>query len=354
MLRDNMTETTCTARATANIAFIKYWGKRGDGSINLPLNPSISMTLDEGLAATTTVHLAEQNGEDELWLNGKREEMRGGAASEKSRYIQRTLDHMRALARDQRHAVVVSENSFPTGSGLASSAAGGAALVVALDSALKLGLSGEAMSVIARTISGSACRSLFGGIVKWQAGAREDGTDSYSVQVAAPGHWPELMDIIAVVDASKKKVSSSEGHMATAKTGVLMRERIGFAEEGTARAVDAVMRRDFGALAETIMRDSNSLHAVMLDTWPPIIYLNDASKEIIEAVHEMNGHEGRNIAAYTFDAGPNAHIITTEADRQRVLDMLRGIKGVRSIIESRQGGGPRVIEDPAARLGKPA
>ena len=55
-----------TAEACANIAFIKYWGNRPGGS-NLPLNPSISMTL-AACVTRTTLALLPEAGADEIVL----------------------------------------------------------------------------------------------------------------------------------------------------------------------------------------------------------------------------------------------------------------------------------------------
>ena len=84
------------------------------------------------------------------------------------------------------------------------------------------------------------------------------------------------------------------------------------------------------------------MHAVMLDTWPPIMYLNDISKEIIYAIQELNKAEGKIIAAYTFDAGPNAHIITTKKNLTKAKDALFGFG---KIIISRPGKGVRYTEE---------
>ncbi|MGC8479675.1 MAG: hypothetical protein ACP5M9_03335, partial [Candidatus Micrarchaeia archaeon] len=88
------------------------------------------------------------------------------------------------------------------------------------------------------------------------------------------------------------------------------------------------------------------MHATMTDTWPPILYLNDTSKEIIYALHELNESqkESRCIGGYTFDAGPNAHIITTENNKDIIIDKIKKINGVKNIIISGMGKGPRIVD----------
>ena len=60
-----------TAQTPTNIAVIKYWGKR-DETLILPVNDSISVTLDPNhLCTTTTVAVSPAFDRDRMWLNGK-------------------------------------------------------------------------------------------------------------------------------------------------------------------------------------------------------------------------------------------------------------------------------------------
>src|SRR5207302_9027805 len=117
----------------------------------------------------------------------------------------------------------------------------------------------------------------------------------------------------------------------------------GHAEESTNRLTHALLTRDFQSLSEIIMRDSNNMHATMLDTYPPIMYLTDKSREIIYAVHDLNEVEGKNVAGYTFDAGANAHIITLSKYRSKVRGILNKIVDDNKIKEVSQGSGPRLL-----------
>src|SRR6185503_6866464 len=102
-----------TARACANIALVKYWGKR-DAALNLPAAGSLSLTLS-GLVTETSVIFDPQRDHDERVLDG--------AAADAGR-LTPFLDLVRAKADMSAHAWVISRNQFPTASGLASSASG--------------------------------------------------------------------------------------------------------------------------------------------------------------------------------------------------------------------------------------
>ncbi len=342
-----MNSKVITALATPNIAMIKYWGKRDYTGLNTPNNSSISMTLDETLNTKTTVMFSDKLDSDKLYINGVEENIHGDNVSEKSKYIKNTLIEMRKLSGVKENVVVVSENNFPSGAGIASSASGAAALIYALNEALELKMDGKQLSIMARKISGSACRSVFGGIVKWNVGSHDDGSDSFAEMAFDVQHWKELIDIIAVVDPDTKKVSSSIGHEATVRTSVLYKNRVPFAEEGVTKIEDAIKNKDLDSLSKVIMRDSNNMHATMLDTWPPIMYLNDSSKEIVYKIHQLNDsqQDKKCIAGYTFDAGPNAHIITTDEHKEEVLTALKDVQGIKKIFESHQGVGPRILPE---------
>src|SRR5262249_42523356 len=131
-----------TARACANIALAKYWGK-SDVALNLPAVPSVSVTLDP-LVTETTVELDAALDRDVLVLGGAPADAKATARASK------LLDALRARGGDARRARITSTNAFPTASGLASSASGFAALAGAGAAALGLSLSPAELSAVAR------------------------------------------------------------------------------------------------------------------------------------------------------------------------------------------------------------
>lgn len=265
---------------------------------------------------------------DNLWLNGKEEGIKG----ERTIACLKDLRKLRKELEDSDSSLpklsewglhIVSENNFPTAAGLASSAAGFAALVVAIAKLYKLPQLMSEISKIARKGSGSACRSLFGGYVAWEMGDLENGEDSKAVEVAPLEHWPSMKAAILVVSDDKKDTPSTTGMQSTVATSDLFQHRIlEVVPKRFEEMKKTILEIDFEKFGELTMKDSNSFHAVCLDSYPPIFYLNDTSKKIIKLVHKLNEQEGKIIAAYTFDAGPNAVIYYEEKNENKVLGLI--------------------------------
>jgi diphosphomevalonate decarboxylase len=311
-----------TVSAPTNIACIKYWGK-ADAHYNTPTNDSVSVTLDQtDLKAVTTVAASSAFNQDRLWLNGIEDEK---AATNKR--FRACVDGVKALAKDPAkwqdlHIHVSSYNTFPTAAGLASSAAGYAALVAALAELMEAQeqYKGQ-LSTIARQGSGSACRSLYGGFVAWRKGNAEPNSgetsapwgDSMAVQIADEKHWPEIRALILVVSDAKKDTSSTAGMSTSVATSTLLQHRINSVVPERMTAIEkAYLEKDFATFGELTMKDSNQFHSVCMDTYPPIFYMNDISRMAVRIVHAYNAWAGETRAAYTFDAGPNAVLYTLD------------------------------------------
>jgi len=322
-----------TASAPVNIACIKYWGKR-DTKLILPTNSSLSVTLDQDhLRSTTTSRADPSFKKDRLWLNGEEEEIKpGGRLATCITELKRLRAQVEAkdptapkLSTYPVH--IGSYNNFPTAAGLASSASGFAALVSSLAQLYALPATPSELSLISRQGSGSACRSLFGGFVAWEQGVKADGSDSFAVEVAPREHWPDIHALICVVNDAKKGTSSTAGMQRTVETSALLQHRIkSVVPQRMIDISNAIRARDFDTFAKITMADSNQFHAVALDTFPPIFYMNDVSRSIIALITEYNRvseeKTGHLAAAYTYDAGPNAVIYAPSAN----------IKGIASLI----------------------
>jgi diphosphomevalonate decarboxylase len=321
-----------TARATSNIALIKYWGKR-DVALNLPATGSISVTLD-ALSTTTSVSFEEALGRDEVRLGGAD----AGAAGER---VSRFLDLVRQLAGTDLYARVETENDFPTGAGLASSASGFAALTLACDAALGLGLAPDALSALARRGSGSAARSLSGGFVEMRRGMATDGRDAHAVPLAGPDHVP-LRLLIAVTATGPKAVGSTDGMRRTRETSPFYAAWVEAAPADLDAMRAAIRDADLARIGGLAESNCLRMHATMLGARPPLLYWNAATLAAIETVR---GLRARGTGAwFTIDAGPQVKVICAPEDADRVRAALESSIGVVRMIEAAPGAGAHLVE----------
>ena len=323
--------TTATAQSHPNIAFIKYWGNR-DNILRLPMNGSISMNLD-GLYTRTSISFQPSLPFDQLIINGH--EITGMGLNRVA-YI---LDIVRGMANVHERAEIVSENNFPSGAGIASSASAFAALALAGSKAAGLDLSEPELSRLARRGSGSASRSVPGGFVEWQVGTTDE--DSFAFSIAPADHW-NIVDCVAIVSASHKKTGSTEGH-AIAPTSPLQNARVADTPRRLELCRNAILNKDFESFASIVELDSDIMHSVMMTSTPVLHYWKPASLAVMNAVRQWRS-EGLQ-ACYTVDAGANVHVICLEADAQTVDKRLREINGVEDVLVARAGGPARVLKN---------
>ncbi len=290
------------------------------------------MNLD-GLATKTTVIFREDLNQDQLILNEKEEHGAGLAR------VSQILDEVREAAGISLKAEVVSENNFPTGAGIASSAAAFAALALASSKAAGLELDEAQLSVLARHGSGSASRSVPDGFVEWQMG--EGDESSYAFSIAPADHW-DLADCVAVVSTGHKETGSTQGHPLAA-TSPLQNARIADAPRRIEICRNAILERDFDALASIVEADSDIMHAVMMTSNPALFYWKPATLRVMQAVRDWRA-EGLPVF-YTIDAGPNVHVITLKEKMDEVSAKLRELDGVKDVLTATVGGAARLLTD---------
>jgi diphosphomevalonate decarboxylase len=314
-----------TGRGPINIAIIKYWGKEDEENI-IPLNNSISITLDMNKFYTeTTATLIESKNNPEISelpvdiiLNGKAIKVSGRVRKIINIFCKKEYIPNFKLE-------IESINTFPTAAGCASSASSMACLVNVLNELFKAEYTKHQLSSIARLGSGSACRSIFPGLVEWEKCSKIHNDESVAIQIVDNNYWSDLKILLLVVNDTKKDTSSTDGMKLSKETSSLLKLRVSsIVPERIEEMKKAIFEKDFNKLAELTMKDSNNFHAVCQDTYPPIHYLNDTSKFIIKTVHMMNKIEdNKAICAYTFDAGPNAFILVREKDEDVVVNFFK-------------------------------
>jgi diphosphomevalonate decarboxylase len=325
-----------TATSCANIAFIKYWGRK-DHELRLPLNSSISMNLDNA-TTTTTVEFDPALEHDHVTILGPSSEGIDTTPQATLR-VSRHLDRVRALAGSETRARVVSRNSFPMGAGLASSASAFAALTVAACAAADLDLSERELTVLARLGSGSACRSVPAGFVEWHAADTSD--ESFAEQIAPPEHW-DLRDLIAVVQTVQKTVGSTRGHELV-DPSPFAAARLAAAERGLPLIREALLARDFVPFGEETEQEALRMHAVAMTAQPSVLYW---SPETIRILHAVRDWRAAGLTAYfTIDAGANVHVLCEGTYADALEGQLRALNGVRDVIANRPGPATRLIDD---------
>ncbi len=331
----NTVTRTSTAIAPSNIALIKYWGLRNE-SLLVPYNPSISMTLSKARTRTTVEYDPSATGV-EVWLSqesGPQLAPTGFAArvSTHLEKIQEKLGNTRGGFR------VWTENTFPASVGLASSASGFAALAIATCGALDHQVSGGgAPGMVLLGGSGSAARSVAGGYVQWPSRNLRD-----KIEVVAPrDHWI-LSDVIAIVSADPKEVSSLEGHRLAPSSPHFAR-RLELLPARTEIVRRAVRQRDFSRLAKVVEEEAMELHLIAMSTRPRTIYWQPGTLEVMARVRELN--QAGVPCCFTIDAGPNVHVLCEPEYEAQVAAAVDDLRLVQNVIRDRTGHGARFLDE---------
>jgi len=323
-----------TARACANIALVKYWGKR-DAALNLPAAGSLSLTLD-ALVSTTTVQFDPALAADHFVLDG--------AVTAADR-VSPVLDLVRARAGFAHRARVTAANQFPTGSGLASSASGFAALAVAATGAAGLAPSPRELSVLARRGSGSAARSIYGGFVRMHAGAAADGTDAYAEPIGGDALAARVRMVIAVVGGGAPKHHASRDAMLhCAATSPLYAGWLAVVPADLAAAEAAIGAGDLAALGTVAEASALAMHAAAIASRPAIVYWQPATLAALAEVAALRAHGAP--AWATIDAGPHVKVLTDRDHADRIAAAIARVPGVTSVLVSAAGGPAAVTEAP--------
>jgi diphosphomevalonate decarboxylase len=287
------------AHAPANIALIKYMGKK-DAQSNYPDNSSLSYTLKNFLS---TVKLEQINSNEDSW-----EPLRSASMSEfflSEVGEKRFLNHLASIKKYFGYEggfLVKSNNNFPHSSGMASSASSFAALtrcaVFALSELMQVKMpSVSEQASISRLGSGSSCRSFYSPWVLWS----EDKVTSIELP------YGELIHQVVVIDANKKKVSSSEAHRRV-KSSALYSSRSQRAEENLALLLNAFKAKDWQAAYQICWREFQDMHLLFHTCEQPFFYSTEHTLSVLNEL-ERFWDKYADGPLVTMDAGPNIHLL---------------------------------------------
>lgn len=327
-----------SAIAHSNIALIKYWGRstHHDPNLNIPLNNTVSMTkygLNENthLQAHTTIDFSNKYKKDTASLNGE--------SLDNIDRILNLINPLRKYAGIDYNFRMASENDFPTQAGLASSAAGFAALAIAAADALNLDFSKKELSTYARLGSGSAARSIHGGFVYWHKGNSHES--SYCEQICGPDDF-DMGAVIAIIKEEKKKVISDAGHN-FAETSPFNDARIQKSQEQAKEIKKGILDNDFTKVGEIAEKNCKYMHAVMMTSDTALFYWDPDTLRVIKTIETIR-KDGLD-CYFTIDAGPNVHTLCRQENMYELQKLLEKIKGVKSTIPVKPADDSYTIKD---------
>ncbi len=314
-------------KAPSNIALVKYWGKKEN---QIPANASLSITLDHATTSTYLSFKAKKVKDNRLSLTYFFHQQRQEKFENKiAALLNRLINELPFLL--DYELVFHSENNFPHSTGIASSASSMAALALCLVNMELLVKQSHQVnetffhraSHIARLGSGSASRSIYGGLVSWGSINGERGTSDLFAspfKLNETSRLHSVRDIILIVSSQEKSMSSSIGH-SQMEQHPYRNGRINQANTNISDLLSSVRNSDYANIAKIAELEALSLHALLMTSGPDGFLLKPNTLQIIEEIKRFR-HKHQLDLFFTIDAGPNVHLIYYEDQREQVLSFV--------------------------------
>ncbi len=291
-----------TVRSYANIAIIKYWGKKAEKEM-VPATSSISLTLENMYTETTLSPLPADASSDAFYINGQ---LQNEAEHKKmSKIIDRYRPEGAGFVR------IDTKNNMPTAAGLSSSSSGLSALVKACNAYFQLGLDRKELALEAKFASGSSSRSFYGPLAAWD----KDSGEIYPVETDL-----KLAMIMLVLEDQKKPISSRDGMKLCVETSTTFEEWIRQSEQDYKDMLVYLKENDFEKVGVLTENNALAMHATTKTANPPFSYLTDASYGAMDFVRQLRG-QGES-CYFTMDAGPNVKVLCLEKDLEHLSELL--------------------------------
>lgn len=331
---------TVSASCPSNIALIKYWGKFDN---QIPANPSISYTLNHCKTNTSVEFLADENFSVQTFLAGNEEKK---FAEKIEKYFRNIEEYLPWILKGKY--IIKTENTFPHSSGIASSASGFGAIAKCLmeldgifsgttdeDSKLKKA------SFLARLGSGSACRSLYNGLIVWGE-TKEVAGSSDLFAVPYPNEeihsmFKKFNDWVLLIHEGEKSVSSTVGH-GLMKTNPYAERRFQEAHENFTTLKEILKTGDMRRFIKLVEHEALTLHAMMMMSDPAFILMKTGTLEVINKIWEFRKATGLDLF-FTLDAGANVHLLFPEDSSSETIKSFI----VKELLQHTQNGG--VVKD---------
>ncbi|GEN76453.1 diphosphomevalonate/mevalonate 3,5-bisphosphate decarboxylase family protein [Chryseobacterium hagamense] len=300
---------TVSESCPSNIALIKYWGKYDN---QIPANPSISFTLNHCKTNTTMEFLAGEPFSVHTFLAGN-EEVKFAEKIEK--YFRNIEQYLPWIL--QGKYIIRTENTFPHSSGIASSASGFGAIakcLMNLDDTFSEKTSDEESlkkaSFLARLGSGSACRSLYNGLVVWGASQVKGSSDLFAVPYPdeeVHEVFKNFNDWVLLIHEGQKSVSSTVGH-GLMNTNPYADRRFQEARENFGPMKEILASGDLEKFIKLVEHEALTLHAMMMMSDPAFILMKTGTLAVINKIWDFRKETGLPLF-FTLDAGANVHLL---------------------------------------------
>ena len=291
-----------TVRSYANIAIIKYWGKKAEKEM-VPATSSISLTLENMYTETTLSPLPADASSDAFYINGQ---LQNEAEHNKmSKIIDRYRPEGAGFVR------IDTKNNMPTAAGLSSSSSGLSALVKACNAYFQLGMNRRELSLEAKFASGSSSRSFYGPLAAWD----KDSGEIYPVETDL-----KLAMIMLVLEDQKKPISSRDGMKFCVETSTTFEDWVRQSEQDYKDMLVYLKENDFKKVGELTEKNALAMHATTKTATPSFSYLTDASYEAMDFVRQLR--EQGESCYFTMDAGPNVKVLCLEKDLEHLSELL--------------------------------
>ena len=336
----NISNQKVSATCPSNIALIKYWGKYEP---QIPANPSISYTLNHCKTNTEMEFLVDEKFSVQTFLSGNEEPK---FAQKIEKYFQKIEEYLPWILKGKY--IIKTENTFPHSSGIASSASGFGAIAKCLMN-LDEQFSGKTnedfklnkASFLARLGSGSACRSLYEGLVVW--GKTEEvaeSSDLFAVQYPNEEIHPifkSFNDWVLLIHEGEKSVSSTVGH-GLMNTNPYAQRRFQEAHENFKTIKSILKNGDLQEFIKLVEHEALTLHAMMMMSEPAFILMKTGTLQVINKIWEFRKETNLPLF-FTLDAGANVHLLFPEnSDSDKIQEFI-----VKDLLQFTQNNG--VVKD---------
>lgn len=324
------------ARCSSNIALIKYWGKK---DVQIPMNPSLSLTLTESYTESNLKFTPKDT--DEFMANVYLDEQLNELFAPRIYTFFERIEPYIPFLRNFEFEIYT-HNTFPHSSGIASSASGMGALALCLvEMEEKFGASFtleekiKKASFLARLGSGSACRSLYQGLSVWgESESIKGSSDLYAVPYPYEVHevFRNFQDTILLIDEGQKKVSSSVGHKLM-ENHPYAKQRFVSAHENLAKMIPVLKEGNLTEFGEIVEHEALSLHAMMLTSFPSFLLMKPNTIEAIEKIRDFRKQTSAHLF-FTLDAGANVHLLYPENEKEFCMNFIE--KELKSLCANRK------------------